>query len=241
MARVAPFQELTPCMYNSDANSKYTLAVEGTQPSKIASSKYERSYTTRSSRVKDKESDDDIRENLQLFIREDKKYKTGMNRNQALNLLTLKETFKPYKPSRTFAESNLLNALSGDDDDEKLQPGVYKLGKHIPAGIIIPDGKFMTWWNFVLLIGLIYTATIMPYFIAFTESTPQSWTIVELTFDMVFIADFVLNFNIAYWDKEELIVDRKKIFKNYLKSWFFADLSASFPFSILTLILENHV
>jgi hypothetical protein len=239
MARVVPMKELSPLLLSPEANQKYSIAVEGNS-AKSQSGRIERSYTTRSSRWKESESDDEIRANIQQFIRENRKNKTGANRSQALNLLTLKDSFKSYKPSRTFAETNLLNALAGEDN-ENLEPGVYKLGKHIPWGIINPDGKFMSAWTVILLIALLYTATVMPYFVAFSENLPENWFMVELVFDLVFIIDFFLNFNIAYWEKEELIVDRKKIFKKYLKSWFFADISASFPFSILTMILENEL
>ena len=235
MAKVAPLKEHAPLLMSPEANRRYSIAVEG----KSQSRRMERSNTTKSSRGKEGESDDEIRANIQQFIRENRKNETGANRRQALNLLTLKNSSESYKPSRNFSETNLLDSLACEDVE--LELGVCKLGKHIPAGIINPDGMFMSAWTLIQLVALLYTATIMPYFVAFSESVPENWFIVELVFDIVFILDFFLNFHIAYWEKDELIMDRKKIFQKYFKSWFFADLFSSFPFSILTIILENEL
>jgi len=40
-----------------------------------------------------------------------------------------------------------------------------------------------------------------------------------------------MTFNTGFYKKGYLVMKRKEIIKNYLKTWFFLDLLASFPYS----------
>jgi hypothetical protein len=55
----------------------------------------------------------------------------------------------------------------------------------------------------------------------------------DIYFDAIFLTDIVINFNTATYQKGVLIYDRKIIFLNYIKLWFWLDLFSSFPYSIL--------
>ena len=78
-----------------------------------------------------------------------------------------------------------------------------------------------------------YATLITPYRIAFIERDTLGWIIVDAVVDLFFLIDLVLNlFFFAYYDlDEELIFDRKKIMKRYLKSWFIVDFIAIIPFN----------
>ena len=78
-----------------------------------------------------------------------------------------------------------------------------------------------------------YATLITPYRIAFIETDTLVWIILDSFVDFCFLIDLILNmFFFAYYDvDEELIYDRKKIIKRYLKSWFIIDLLAIIPFS----------
>jgi len=54
-----------------------------------------------------------------------------------------------------------------------------------------------------------------------------------LVVDVFFFVDLVLNFFFAFYDKDfEIVEDRKKIAKSYLRSWFWVDLFAVLPFDL---------
>jgi hypothetical protein len=90
-------------------------------------------------------------------------------------------------------------------------------------------------WNVVLTFLLIYTATVMPYKIAFIDVTPDSpWFVFDLVIDCLFFTDFLVNLFSAYYDQDGILVtSRKKIFLNYLKTWMIPDLIACIPFNLI--------
>ena len=56
--------------------------------------------------------------------------------------------------------------------------------------------------------------------------------------DIFFLIDFLINFNLAYYDdNNNLITDRKKIFYNYLYGYLFLDLISSIP---LNYFISSH-
>lgn len=71
-----------------------------------------------------------------------------------------------------------------------------------------------------MAVVLIYTATIMPYSMAFVESTMwDSWFIFDLMVNMIFILDILINLTCAYTDSEGVLVtSRLKIIARYLRS-----------------------
>jgi hypothetical protein len=98
-----------------------------------------------------------------------------------------------------------------------------------------PTGWPKSIWSIILTLLLLYTATVMPYKIAFIEVTEDSpWFIVDIVMDSLFFTDFLVNLISAYYDNESvLIVNRKKIFCTYLKSWMLLDLIACIPFNFI--------
>jgi hypothetical protein len=67
----------------------------------------------------------------------------------------------------------------------------------------------------------------MPFRMAFIE---DDWFWFELCIDGLFFTDILITLNTAILNgKNELIVDRKKIFMKYLKSWLLIDLLACIP------------
>jgi hypothetical protein len=60
--------------------------------------------------------------------------------------------------------------------------------------MIHPDGYFKKVWNIVLTWLLIYTATVMPYRMAFIKTEFLGpWFIAELIIDFLFFCDVVFN------------------------------------------------
>lgn len=97
--------------------------------------------------------------------------------------------------------------------------------------IIFPDDLFKKFWNIVIGFSIFYAMAVTPLNAAFPESFGDKWNYPEYSVDSFFIIDVIFNlFFFAYYDKdEELIVERNKILKHYLGSWFFLDVSAAIP------------
>ena len=68
-------------------------------------------------------------------------------------------------------------------------------------------------WNAILLLLLLYTATVMPYRMAFIDSELyDDWFWIEISIDALFFCDFLVNCTSAYYGSEGmLITDRRKI------------------------------
>lgn len=97
-----------------------------------------------------------------------------------------------------------------------------------------PESKFIKAWSFIILLLLIYTASVVPYRLCFIEETIMSWFILENIIDSLFFCDIIVTFNSSYHDEEmKLVCKRKDIALNYIKHWFFIDLTACIPVQLL--------
>ena len=74
---------------------------------------------------------------------------------------------------------------------------------------MLPDDICRQLWDIVLTLLLAYTALITPYQVAFIEYS-SVWEIIDLTLDLLFAMDVIINCFTAYFDHEDnLIIDRK--------------------------------
>ena len=105
----------------------------------------------------------------------------------------------------------------------------------LPFMILSPSCKFKLFWNILMAFLLLYTAIVMPYALTFIDyDSLDAWGVLEMVLDVLFFLDIIVNFNSAYFDQEgTLIISRKTITINYLKSWFLLDVSACFPFNVV--------
>ena len=99
--------------------------------------------------------------------------------------------------------------------------------------IIFPDDFLKSIWDIIIAFLMLYTCIITPYRVAFLSDEDEFlyWIILETTIDVFFSVDIILNFFVAFFDAEEiLIVSKKRIIKNYLLGWFSIDLIGVIPF-----------
>ena len=101
--------------------------------------------------------------------------------------------------------------------------------------IILPYSRLRTIWNMIILLLLLYTATLVPYRTAFLDNDDWEQNYFLLVFDIfvdfLYFMDLFLNFFMAYEDRDKkLEVRLKKIAGNYLRSWFLPDLLSCIPF-----------
>ncbi|EAS03000.2 cation channel family protein (macronuclear) [Tetrahymena thermophila SB210] len=117
--------------------------------------------------------------------------------------------------------------------------------------IILPDSLTKKIWDSYILFLLSLNIFYIPIKITWEEQSLggfqlTSWVQIFLN-DLpgwTFLADIILNFNTAYFSKGQIIYNRVKIIKNYLKTKFLGDLLVVVPFIIslrLNLILLNSV
>lgn len=80
---------------------------------------------------------------------------------------------------------------------------------------------------------MLYTVTVTPFRVAFIEIDSASWVYMDLLVDGLFFADILISSFTAFYQNEELVTAKKKIFLNYLSSWLVFDLLACVPFQLL--------
>ena len=98
----------------------------------------------------------------------------------------------------------------------------------------MPDSKFKTFWNITVIALLLYTSTVVPFQVAFVDVDTQFAQFLNYMVDILFGLDILVNFFSAFETTNRKIEIRlKKIVREYLTSWFFLDLLATFPTQIL--------
>ena len=75
--------------------------------------------------------------------------------------------------------------------------------------MIYPNNEKKSYWDGFITLILVFSCMMTPYRIAFSESEPPSWVIINAFIDSSFAIDIVLSFLSAYHTGEyELIDDR---------------------------------
>ena len=103
---------------------------------------------------------------------------------------------------------------------------------------------YKIWWS-ITAVGAIFTVMFGPYQIAF-EDEPGVLTdtsgIIEMILNGIFAVDILVNFNLAFYsDQEVMVFERRKICQAYLRRMFWVDLIGVFPFETLALALSGNL
>jgi len=114
-----------------------------------------------------------------------------------------------------------------------------------PMGVILPwDPRYKAWWGFSVFWSIM-TVFFETYQIAFAdagfdESSPNGSFILGYIFVAVFSLDMIFNFNLAYFDhNDDIVTDRKRIARKYMKCMFWIDLMGVFPFYNVVLAIAG--
>ena len=105
--------------------------------------------------------------------------------------------------------------------------------------LIKHNSSFIFIWNIISVFFFLYYITLMPFFIAFDESS-LTILILEQVMDIFFILDLFLNFNVIVKKGDQFLTSRRAIAKNYLKTFFFLDVVTSIPFSFILDFSKNN-
>ena len=93
-----------------------------------------------------------------------------------------------------------------------------------------PDSSGMATWDILGLFFIIYQAIIIPFRLCYGVEPTGFWFFVESTIDICFMVDILVQFNVGFIKRGNLIQSRSAICCNYVQGWFFIDLFASFPY-----------
>lgn len=84
-------------------------------------------------------------------------------------------------------------------------------------------------WEIFIMVFLILLGIMLPYISAFEPNNEVLSDSVDNISIVVFSIDIFVNFNTGFYEKGVLILDRVKIFKNYLSFWFWVDFLSTIP------------
>lgn len=81
-------------------------------------------------------------------------------------------------------------------------------------------------------VQIIFWCLYLPIDLSFKDDTPMSkfMSIIDTMSVVFFMLDVMLNFNVGFFIKGVLIMERQKIILNYLSTWFLCDFIASLPY-----------
>ncbi|KAA0152025.1 hypothetical protein FNF29_04140 [Cafeteria roenbergensis] len=108
------------------------------------------------------------------------------------------------------------------------------LDDSLPCGVIHPDGTMRMTWDVAMLCLVVFFGFMVPYRLGFDITLSPAEESFDLVADILFLLDLASNFRTAYKDDGVMVSDGKAMAMNYLKSWFFIDLVASFPIGWFT-------
>ncbi|KAJ6656471.1 hypothetical protein lerEdw1_003759 [Lerista edwardsae] len=108
--------------------------------------------------------------------------------------------------------------------------------------ILLHYGTFKAGWDGLILLATLYVAVTVPYSVCFSgikddglpESARAPPSVCDLSVEILFILDIVLNFRTTFVSKSgQVVFDPHAIFLHYLTRWFVLDLLAALPFDLL--------
>ena len=111
------------------------------------------------------------------------------------------------------------------------------------ACILDPRTEFRKKWDIVMIVLLLFTATVTPWEVGMGVPTEMSVLfIVNQMVNLAFIFDMVMNFMLAYQDETGVwVMEHSSIAKIYIKSWFILDFVSVLPFDTLGIALDDPV
>ncbi|CAG9311826.1 unnamed protein product [Blepharisma stoltei] len=130
-----------------------------------------------------------------------------------------------------------IEALVKKNENYALQAFKEVKKETVPPFMFDPRQPTKMFWNLFIIILLLYTATLLPYNIAFNDNYDQEfWFYIDdVMLNVLFGVDIIFTCFTAYHDDDgTFITDRKKIVMKYLKSWMIVDCISCMPFGIIT-------
>ena len=115
---------------------------------------------------------------------------------------------------------------------------------NIQYGIIVPWNPCYRFWWYVTALSALLTAFLVPYQIAFEEDPgffKQSADLLERVLTFIFTVDMAVNFNLAFFQDDEFVCERRQIARGYLSFMFWIDAVGVVPFRDISYIIANQM
>lgn len=127
------------------------------------------------------------------------------------------------------------NITSSDVDDDFDDRYIHLIAAHSEInkawGVLLPDQTMKALWDLVGLVAILYQSIVVPFRLCFNEEATGGFKVFETIIDITFMIDILFSFNTGFFRKGYLVMKRRDIVINYVKTWFVIDLIASFPYS----------
>ena len=128
-----------------------------------------------------------------------------------------------------------LDMTSSDVDDDFDDRFIHLIAAHSEInkayGVFHPDQTPKAIWDVTCMLAIIYQSIVIPFRLCFNEDAVGGMYIFESIIDCIFLVDITISFNTGFYQKGYLVMKRRDIVINYMKTWFLIDLIASFPYS----------
>ena len=130
------------------------------------------------------------------------------------------------------------------DPDERESMGL----KAAPESrwLLNPRSAKMMYWDALVGLCLLFTATFTPYEVAFIEKDAlniemDARFVLNRVVDLVFLTDICFNFFLPYAaaDNSKFITDHWQIVRHYLYGWFFVDVASVIPYDIIAFLVQE--
>jgi Cyclic nucleotide-binding domain/Ion transport protein/Zinc knuckle len=99
--------------------------------------------------------------------------------------------------------------------------------------LISPESRFKIFWSTFKILSIITEAILIPYCLSFL---PSQWFLFQRLLGVIeifFAVDILFKFNTEVYHNGVIRSSRLFIAKNYIKTWFFVDILAIFPFEFI--------
>ncbi|XP_076327566.1 voltage-gated inwardly rectifying potassium channel KCNH6-like isoform X3 [Tachypleus tridentatus] len=187
------------------------------------------------------------------------RYRTRQHRAQSPSLsnLTTEGVSRQKDNSHSSNTSKFLREMQthskhhmGEKVAQVLSLGADVLPEHklqkprVNKWTILHYSPFKAFWDWIILLLVIYTAIFTPYVAAFLLNEDRTKrnkkygddpiVIIDLLVDVMFIIDILINFRTTYINSNEEVVSHPgRIAVHYLRGWFIIDIVAAIPFDLL--------
>ena len=137
--------------------------------------------------------------------------------------------------------------------DANIMPEYHTESPKIRPRTVLHSSLFKAAWDWIILMLVMYTAILTPYFTAFVftrnavrnrltlvrqvSNLNDPLTLIEFLVDAMFLIDIAINFRTTFVDSNYVVIsDPCRIASHYVRGWFIIDLLGAIPFQLLIMI-----
>ena len=119
--------------------------------------------------------------------------------------------------------------------NKQVEPEEEELKEKLPWYLLSPKSPVRSCWNVIVVLLLIYTATVMPFRIAYyADDEEEGWQVFDYVLDALFFSDVIFTCFSAYYTEDgRLVVSLREVMTKYARSWMALDIVSCLPFDVM--------